>query len=78
MSARTLIVSGCFLLGCVTAGLHGDGGGGHGYGFGYIGVGNTNAALRNMAKAAYIDMFINIVNKPVSELDQIICKKRYN
>ena len=67
MSARTSIVSGCLLLGLVTGGFHGgDGGGSQGHGFGYIGVGNTNAALRNMAKAAYIDMFISIVNKPVS------------
>ena len=65
MSARTIVLSGCLLLGLVTAGLHGDGGS-HGYGFGYIGVGTTNAALRNMAKAAYIDMFISIVNRPVS------------
>ena len=67
MSARTSLVSGCLLLGLVTGGFHGgDGGGSQGHGFGYIGVGNTNAALRNMAKAAYIDMFINIINKPVS------------
>ena len=65
MSAGAILVSACLLLGLVRAGFHGDAGS-QGYGFGYIGVGNTNGALRNMAKAAYIDMFIRIINKPVS------------
>ena len=64
MSSGTSLVSGCLLLGLVRAGFHGNAGS-HGYEFGYIGVGNTNGALRNMAKAAYIDMFI-IINNPVS------------
>ena len=65
MSSGASLVSGCLLLGLVRAGFHGNGGS-DGYGYGYIGVGNTNGALRNMAKAAYIDMFISIINKPVS------------
>lgn len=65
MSATTTIVAGCLLFSLVRGGFHGDAGS-HGYGFGYIGVGSTNAALKNIAKAAYTDMFISIVNKPVS------------
>ena len=69
MSAVTIIVSGCLLLSFVTGGFHGDAGS-HRYGFGYIGVGSTNDALRNMAKAAYIDIFISIINKPVSQIKE--------